>query len=129
MELPGAGGSRMSSLFDELSGFNSIRQDPRAVIHGRRRVRFASEEELRHEQRLIDEAAKESAQGRPTSKHLLLAAMKDGRARYEMELAELAGLSHDTVMNTLRQLRRAGMVERVEVGPAVLWSVTWVEEE
>jgi len=119
----------MSSLFEELTGYNSGLPQRRPILNGRRKVRFATDEELRHEQRLIDEAAQESAKGRPNSKHLLMAAMKDGRARYEMELAELAGLSHDTVMSTLRQLRRAGSVERVEVGPAVLWSITWRDEE
>lgn len=119
----------MSSLFEELTGYNSGLPQRRPIMNGRRKVRFATDEELRHEQRLIDEAARDSAKGRPTARHLVLAALGDGRARFEMELTELAGLSHYTVVNTLRQLLKTGSVERVEVGPAVLWSITWRDEE
>lgn len=103
-------------------------------IPGRRRITFATAEEIAHEQRLIDEAAKEAAKerattGRVLAEDLVAAALADGRARYELDIAERAGISHDTVAACLHRMRRRGDAERVAVGPAILWSLTRLEGE
>lgn len=98
-------------------------------IPGRRRVTFATADELAHEQRLIDEAAKAAAKerattGRVRADDLVIAALADGRARYELDIVERSGLSHHTVMAVLNRMKRIGIAERVAIGPAVLWSIT-----
>lgn len=100
----------------------------RVSVHGRRVVSFAKAGELAHEQRLVDEAAQAAAAGRPSSRYLVMAALRDGRARFEGEIVELTALRWTTATDALRWLKKRGEVERIEVGPAVLWAATQAEE-
>lgn len=94
-----------------------------------RRVTTALPLELEHERKLVEEAAIEAAleaaeNGRASAPFLVMASLRDGRARFEGDLCELTGLRHATVMNNLHRLRRAGEVEQTYVGSFRLWSAT-----
>lgn len=115
------------TLFEELTG--AIRPLYLAPIRGRRKVSFALDGEVAHEQRLVEEAAKEAAkqaaaEGKPSSFYLILAALRDGRARFESDIAEVTSLRYTTVENVLHRLRRRGEVEQTHVGCFRLWSKT-----
>lgn len=125
------------SLLEELLG---------RPIHVRkglsgRRVTFALDGEIAHERKLVEEDARERAKreaadfvpsSRPTiacSRHLVLAALRDGRARFEGDICEVSGLRHFTVVNALHRLRRKGEAEQHFVGNYTLWSRTFIGED
>lgn len=115
------------TLFEELTG--AIRPLCLAPIRGRRKVSFALDGEVEHERKLVEEAAQEAAnkaaaEGRPSSFYLILAALRDGRARFEGDIAEVTSLRYATVENVLHRLRRRGEVEQTHVGNFRLWSKT-----
>lgn len=113
------------TLLEELMG--TMRRPYLSAIRGRRKVSFALDGEVAHEQKLVEEAAQEAAaEGKPSSFFLILAALRDGRARFEGDIAEVTSLRYTTVENVLHRLRRRGEVEQTYVGNFRLWSKTSV---
>lgn len=115
------------TLLEELMG--TMRRPYLSAIRGRRKVSFALDGEVAHEQKLVEEAAQEAAhqaaaEGKPSSFFLILAALRDGRARFEGDIAEVTSLRYTTVENVLHRLRRRGEVEQTYVGNFRLWSIT-----
>lgn len=115
------------TLLEELMG--TMRRPYLSSIRGRRKVSFALDGEVEHERKLVEESAQEAAQqaaaeGRPSSFYLILAALRDGRARFESDIAEVTSLRYTTVENVLHRLRRRGEVEQTHVGCFRLWSKT-----
>lgn len=117
------------NLLEELTG--------RAFHYRRglagRKVCFALDGELAHEQKLVEEHAREAAEkaqaeGKASAELLILAALRNGRARFEGEIGEVTALRPATITNVLHRLRRKGLVEQTHVGNFRLWSITNREE-
>lgn len=115
------------TLLEELTGRKLH------VRHGLtgRRVVLALDDTTAAERAKVEEEARKAAKrekltGNPKadSRLLVMACLRDGRARFEGEIAELCGLRHATVMNVLHRLRNKGDVEQVYVGKFRLWSTT-----
>lgn len=54
----------------------------------------------------------------------VLDSLRDGRARFEGCIRDATGLGYVSVARILRRQRRQGLVERIEIGPAILWALT-----
>lgn len=59
----------------------------------------------------------------------ILKALAGGRAHYEADIRKAVRLSRFTVIRVLRRQRRQGLVERIEIGPAILWATTTTDRE
>lgn len=115
------------NLLEELTGRKLH------IRHGLtgRRVTLALDEPTAEERAKVEEAARKAAKrealtGSPiaNSSHLVMAALRDGRSRFEGDICEVAGLRHATVINALHRLRNRGKVEQTYVGNFRLWSIT-----
>ncbi len=96
-----------------------------------RKVVLALDEPTAEERAKVEEAARKAAKREKLtgsavadSRLLVLAALRDGRARFEGEICEVTSLRHATVQNVIHRLRRQGMVEQHYVGNFRLWSRT-----
>lgn len=115
------------TLLEELTGKKLH------IRHGLtgRKVVLALDEPTAEERAKVEEAARKAAKrealtGNPVadSRLLVLAALRDGRSRFEGDICEVAGLRHATVINALHRLRNKGEVEQTSVGRFRLWSIT-----
>ena len=111
------------NLLDELTA-NAYQIDRKSRGE---RVSFLMEGEEVEESRMEREAAKQQwAQfgKREPAREVILAALREGRARFESDITHVTGLSHPTVIRILRDLRGAGEVEFHHVGNFRMWSRT-----
>lgn len=116
----------MASILDDMMG------RPVHIRHklAGRRVTFALEGELAEERMAVEQTAREDAfRAAETGsvvpgQYLVLAALRDGRARFESDLVTVTGLRVTTVDSILSRLREAGDVEKTHVGNFKLWSLT-----
>lgn len=121
----------MSSLLADLLG------KPVHIRHklAGRRVTFALEGELAEERIAVEQTAREEAfraaeTGRVVpGQYLVLAALRDGRARFDSDICAVTGLRSTTVDAILSRLREAGEVEKTHVANFRLWSLTHREAE
>lgn len=120
------------TLLEELTGKKLH------IRHGLtgRRVVLSLDEPTAEEREKVEEEARKAAKrekltGNPLadSRLLVMAALRDGRARFEGEIAELTSLRHATVMNVLHRLRNKGDVEQHYVGSFRMWGRTWTQRE
>lgn len=112
------------NLLQEMLGY---RVHVRTNTYGRKSVAYEArlEKERRRCEELALKAAREKEQARlASSQYLILAALRDGRARFEGDICEITCLRHMTVVNVLHRLRKTGQVEQVYVGNFRLWSLT-----
>ena len=93
-----------------------------------KRVTFAVEGEEAEEVLLEQEGSRQNRDHIP-ARELVMAALRSGRAQFEMEISRVTDLSYPTVINNLRKLRAMGLVETHHVGTFRLWSRTQVEAE
>lgn len=112
------------NLLAELTA-NAYQIDRRA---SGKRVTFAVEGE-EAEERALEEHGSCQMQGRISARELVMAALRNGRAQFEMEIGRVTDLAYPTVINNLRKLRAMGLVETHHVGTFRLWSRTQVEGE
>ena len=92
------------------------------------RVSFALEGEEAEERLLEAEGSRQNRDPIP-ARELVMAALRSGRAQFEMEISRVTDLSYTTVINNLRKLRALGLVETHHVGTFRLWSRTKTEEQ
>lgn len=112
------------NLLTELTA-NAYQIDRRAAG---KRVTFAIDGEEAEERRLEIEGSRQNRDHIP-ARELVMAALRNGRAQFEMEISRVTDLSYPTVINNLRKLRALGLVETHHVGTFRLWSRTKTEEQ
>lgn len=88
-----------------------------------KRVTFAVEGEEAEEMLLEQEGSRQNRDHIP-ARELVMAALRSGRAQFEMEVCRVTELAHPTVIYNLRKLRERGEVEAHYVGTFRLWSRT-----
>ena len=88
-----------------------------------KRVSFALDGE-EAEERALEEHGSCQNEGRITARELVMTALRDGRAQFEMEICRVTELAHPTVIYNLRKLRERGDVEAHYVSTFRLWSRT-----
>jgi len=112
------------NLLAELTA-NAYQIDRRAPG---KRVTFAMDGEEAEERALEEHGSRQNSDHIP-ARELVMAALRSGRAQFEMEVCRVTDLSYPTVINNLRKLRAIGLVETHHVGTFRLWSRTQVEAE
>ncbi len=112
------------NLLAELTA-NAYQIDRRALG---KRVTFAVDGEEAEEALLEVEGVRQNRDHIP-ARELVMAALRNGRAQFEMEIGRVTDLAYPTVINNLRKLRAMGLVETHHVGTFRLWSRTQVEGE
>lgn len=119
----------MASLLEELTGLPLYF---RRKMPGRR-VSFALPGELAAERVAVEDDARAKAAAvaekgdRVQARHLILSALRDGRARYESDIVAVTTLRPYTVEDHLRRLRAVGEVESIQVGRHRMWARTMPE--